>query len=440
MTDEYWNPKTETLARDDLRALQLVKLQRLVEWAAQRSPFYRRSFREAGFEPAQLRRWADIERIPFLTREAWMQSQEAHPPFGELPIAGAESAVRLHTTSGTSGRTPLRALDTRRDWRWASEMWSYALWGMGVRSSDIGYVAFGYGSFIGFWGLHNALEKIGALTIPGGAQSTDARVKQIFDFGATVVASTPTYAVRLAQAAADLGYDLAASPVRTIVLSGEPVVPEMKALLESAWGAKCFDSAGMTEISTVFMFEPRNQPGGCHVIEDHFIEEVIDPATGTELPYGEAGERVSTSFGRSIIPLIRYRTADRVVKIPAAAAGNGRTWDLYEGGLQGRVDDMKLVRGTNVYPQAVESIVRGHSEIEEFQIRITKEGIRDEIVLIVEPSPLVSDTAWLALEASLVKGLADAHEGLRFLIERAPENTLPRFELKARRLQDLRTA
>ncbi len=441
-TSDFWNPKTELLDREQLRALQLTKLQRLVAWADARSPFYKASFARAGFSPEQLKGWADIDRIPFLTRDEWMASQEAVPPFGELPVAGAESAIRLHTTSGTSGKTPLRALDTRRDWKWSSEMWSYALWGMGVRPADIAYVAFGYGSFIGFWGLHNGLEKIGALTIPGGAQTTAARVKQIMDFGCTVVASTPTYALRLAQEAEALGYDLKNSPVRTVVLSGEPAgsIPETKALIESLWGAKTYDTAGMTEVSTIFMFEPADQPGGCHIIEDHFIEQVVDPETGAELAYGEAGERVCTSFGRSIVPLIRYRTADLVVKVPSTFASNGRTWDLYEGGIIGRVDDMKLVRGTNVYPRAVEGIVRNFPVIEEFQVRISREGIRDEITLIVEPAASVTDADWARLEAALGKELADGHEGLRFLIERAPADSLPRFELKAKRLTDLRTA
>ncbi|KQQ05767.1 MULTISPECIES: phenylacetate--CoA ligase family protein [unclassified Rathayibacter] len=439
---EFWNPKTERLERNDLRALQFAKFTRLVEWAAARSPFYRQSFARAGFSPEQLKSWSDIERVPFLTREDWMASQEALPPYGGLPVAGAEAAIRMHTTSGTSGKTPLRALDSRKDWKWSAEMWSYALYGMGVRSTDIGYVAFGYGSFIGFWGLHNGLEKIGALTIPGGAQTTAARVKQIVDFGATVVASTPTYAIRLAQEAEALGYDLRNSPVRTVILSGEPAgsIPETKALIESLWGAKTYDTAGMTEVSTIFMFEPANQPGGCHIIEDHFIEQVIDPETGRERPYGEAGERVCTSFGRSIIPLIRYRTADLVVKVPHTVAANGRTWDLYEGGILGRVDDMKLVRGTNVYPRAVEGIVRTFPGIEEFQLRITREGIRDEITLVIEPAASVGDGEWRTLVSCLGRDLADAHEGLRFVIERAPSESLPRFELKAKRLTDLRTA
>ena len=435
----FWNPKTETLARDDLRDLQFAKLRRLVEWAHARSPFYRRSFAAAGFSPDDLRGWDDVRRIPYLTRDEWMASQEAHPPYGELPTAGPEAAIRMHTTSGTSGRTPLRALDSRKDWAWSAEMWCYGLWSMGVRPHDVGYLAFGYGTFIGFWGLHNGLEKIGALTLPGGAQTTAQRVKQIVDFGVTVVATTPTYAFRMAQEARDLGLDLPSSTVRTLVLSGEPAgsIAETKQLIEAAWGAKAYDTAGMTEISTIFMFEPAEQPGGCHIIEDHFIEEVIDPVTLEELPYGERGERVTTSFGRGIIPLIRYRTADAVVKVPHTVAANGRTFDLYEGGVLGRVDDMKLVRGTNVYPGAVEAIVRGFP-IEEFQIRIERVDIRDEIFLLVEPSGDPADGEWSAMAELMTTELADAHEGLRFIVQRADVGSLPRFELKAKRLQDLR--
>lgn len=439
-SSSFWNPKTELLERDQLEVLQLAKLRRLTEWANARSPFYQRSFAAAGFDPSQLKSLADIERIPFLTREDWMRSQEQHPPYGELPVTDHTRAIRVHTTSGTSGKTPLRALDSRKDWAWSAEMWCYALWGAGVRPHDIGYVAFGYGSFIGFWGLHNGLEKLGALTIPGGAQNTTQRMRQIIDFEATVVASTPTYALRLAQEAQTLGIDLVNSKVHTVILSGEPAgsIPETKRLIESQWGAKCFDTAGMTEVSTIFMFEPADQPGGCHIIEDHFIEEVIDPETGAHRPYGERGERVCTSFGRSTIPLIRYRTADLVVKIPHTAASSGRTWDIYQGGILGRVDDMKLVRGTNVYPRAVESIVRSFSEIDEFQIRIHRQGIRDEITLTAELHTTVAPGSWDQLAGDLGRELADAHEGLRFHVVRAEPGSLPRFELKAKRLVDAR--
>lgn len=435
----YWNPKTETLPREDLRRLQFAKLQRVVAWAEARSPFYQRSFKEAGFTAEQLTTWDDCKRIPFLTRDEWMNSQIEHPPYGELPVVGAEGAIRMHTTSGTSGRMPLRALDTRKDWSWAAEMWCYALWAAGVRAQDVAYVAFGYGTFIGFWGLHNGLEKIGALTLPGGAQTTAARVKQIIDFDCTVVATTPTYAFRLAEEARNLGIDLASSKVKTLMLSGEPAgsIAETKAIIEAEWGAKAFDTAGMTEISTIFMFEPGDQPGGGHIIEDHFIEQVLDPKTLEELPYGERGERVTTSFGRGAVPLIKYRTGDAVIKVPHTVANNGRTFDLYAGGILGRVDDMKLVRGTNVYPGAIEAIVRNYP-VEEFQIRIERIGIRDEIFLAFEPPAAIDDAAWDTIEKRLQTELADAHEGLNFVVERAATGSLPRFELKAKRLQDLR--
>jgi len=436
----FWNPKTETLPREQLRALQLAKLRRQTAWAAERSAFHQRAFKAAGFSPEQLNSWDDVNRIPFLTREDWMASQAASGPYGEIPVTGAEGAIRMHTTSGTSGRTPLRALDSRKDWSWSADMWCYALWGAGVRPHDVGYVAFGYGSFIGFWGLHNGLEKIGALTIPGGAQTTPVRVKQIVDFDVTVVASTPTYALRMAQEAEVLGIDLPASKVHTVILSGEPAgsIPETKALIEKAWGAKAYDTAGMTEVSTIFMFEPADQPGGCHIIEDHFIEQVVDPETGLEVPYGEQGERVCTSFGRGTIPLLRYRTADLVVKVPHTVSSSGRTWDLYAGGILGRVDDMKLVRGTNVYPRAVEGIVRTYPHVEEFQLRITREGIRDEIYLRIEPAAHLSDDEWAGMARRIGVDLADAHEGLRFIVERAGVAELPRFELKAKRLVDER--
>jgi phenylacetate-CoA ligase len=301
------------------------------------------------------------------------------------------------------------------------------------------FVAFGYSTFIGFWGLHYAGEKLGCLVLPGGAMTTDQRVNQILEMGATVVASTPTYALRMAQEAKSMGVDLAGSNVKRLILSGEPAgsIPATKRLIEEQWGAKAGDTAGMTELGTIMIFECQAQPGGTHIIEDHYIEEVVDPQTDEPVPPGEMGERVVTSFGRGFIPVIRYRTRDFVVRQPGSTCSCGRTFDLYEGGIRGRVDDMKLVRGTNVYPRAVEAIIREHPEIDEFQIHLyTEEGIRDEIEVLVEiPGDDVDADAVIE---RLGKELADAHEGLRFGVKRAEDGTLPRFELKAKRLMDER--
>ncbi|HEX8033653.1 MAG TPA: phenylacetate--CoA ligase family protein, partial [Ktedonobacterales bacterium] len=347
----YWNPKNETLPRTDLERLQLGKLRRLAEWAYSNSPFHRTRWDAVGFHPEQLTTLNDLRRIPFMTREEWMASIAEMPLFGDLPTTAAENAIRYHLTSGTSGRTPIRVLDGTKDWEWIAEMWSYGLWGFGVRPEDVVYVAFGYGQFIGFWGLHYACEKIGALVIPGGAQTTEARVKMIVEMGATTVASTPTYALRLWQQAAEMGIDLARdSKVNKLILSGEPAgsIPAVKRQLEEAWGAKCGDTAGMTEVGTIMIFECEKQSGGTHIIEDHFIEEVVNPVSGDPVGYGELGERVVTSFGRGFIPVLRYRTKDMVVRVPHINCTCGRTGDLYDGGIRGRWDDMKLIRGTNV--------------------------------------------------------------------------------------------
>ncbi len=438
---EYWNPKNETMPREQLQQLQLIKLQRMCEYAYATVPFHRRRWDDAGFHPEQLKTLDDLRRIPFMTREEWMKSLQEKPLFGDMLSTDPTNAIRYHLTSGTTGRTPIRVLDSTKDWEWIAEMWCYGLWGFGIRPEDIVYFAFGYGSFIGFWGAHYACEKIGALVIPGGAQTTEARIKQIVELGVTTVCSTPTYALNMWQKAREMGIDLAKeSKVDKIIASGEPAgcIPAAKRQLEQAWGAKCGDTAGMTEIGTIMIFECSHQPGGTHIIEDHFVEEVIDPETTEPVGYGELGERVVTSFGRGFIPLIRYRSKDLVMKVPASTCDCGRTWDIYDGGIRGRTDDMKLVRGTNVYPRAVESIVREYVAIDEFQIYLwRKDDLQDEITVKIEIKP-DQETDWHSLHRTLTKDLATAHEGLRFNIERVEHGTLPRFELKAKRLVDAR--
>ncbi|HEU5200851.1 MAG TPA: phenylacetate--CoA ligase family protein, partial [Ktedonobacterales bacterium] len=206
---EYWNPKNETLPREQLQQLQTLKLRRLCEWAYNTTPFHKQRFDAAGFKPDQIKTLDDLRRIPFMTREEWMDSQLEHPIYGDLLATEQANAIRYHLTSGTTGRTPIRVLDGMKDWEWIAEMWCYGLWGFGVRPEDTVYFAFGYGSFIGFWGAHYCCEKLGALVIPGGAQTTEARIKQIVEMGATTICSTPTYALTLWTRAREMGIDLA---------------------------------------------------------------------------------------------------------------------------------------------------------------------------------------------------------------------------------------
>jgi len=436
---QYWNPRHETMSRDELDALQTRKLRNLVAWTEAQVPYHAKRLADAGVSADSIDSLDALRRIPFMTRDEWMQGQVEHPPYGPILAAPEEAAIRYHLTSGTTGKTPIRVLDSMKDWEWIAEMWCYGFWGFGVRPSDVVFFAFSYGTFVGFWGAHYACEKIGCLVLPGGNMTTEARVKQILDMNATVVCSTPTYALRMAQEARALGIDLPSGPVKRVILSGEPAgsIPATKQLIQEQWGALAGDTAGMTELGTIMMFECDHQPGGAHIIEDHYIEEVIDPDTGEPVRYGEQGERVVTSFGRGFIPVIRYRTRDLVLKVPGTNCSCGRTFDIYDGGIRGRVDDMKLVRGTNVYPRAVEAIVREFSAVDEFQIHLyTAEGIRDEIEVLVEiPERDVDATRLLT---DLAKTLAEAHEGLNFGTRQVELGTLPRFELKAKRVLDER--
>jgi phenylacetate-CoA ligase len=435
----YWNPRHETMPREELDALQVHKLKRLVAWSEAHVPWHAKRLQDAGVSADSIESLDDLRRIPFTTRDEWMDGQVEHPPYGPFLAAPEEAAIRYHMTSGTTGRTPIRVLDSMKDWEWIAEMWCYGFWGFGIRPEDTVFFAFSYGTFVGFWGAHYACEKIGCLVLPGGNMTTEGRVKQILDMNATVVCSTPTYALRMAQEAQQMGIDLASGPVKRLILSGEPAgsIPATKALIEKLWGAKAGDTAGMTELGTIVIFECDHQPGGTHIIEDHYIEEVVDPESGDPVGYGERGERVVTSFGRGFIPVLRYRTRDFVVKIPASSCSCGRTFDIYEGGIQGRVDDMKLVRGTNVYPRAVEAIVREYPQIDEFQIHLyTAEGIRDEIEVLVEIPDASVDAADVL--ARLSTDLAEAHEGLRFGVKQVENESLPRFELKAKRVLDER--
>ena len=433
----YWNPRHETMPREQIEALQARKLRNLVQWTERRVPWQAERLRAAGVRADSIRSLDDLRRIPMMTRDEWMAAQFQDPPFGPLLAAPQEAAMRYHLTSGTTGRIPLQVLDGMKDWEWIAEMWCYAFWGFGVRPSDIVFFAFSYGTFVGFWGAHYACEKLGCLVLPGGNMTTEARVKQIMSMKATVVCSTPTYALRMAQEARQMGVDLANGPVRKLILSGEPAgsIPATKKLIEEAWGAKAADTAGMTEVGTIMIFECAKQPGGTHIIEDHYIEEVVNPETGDPVPYGELGERLITSFGRGFIPVLRYRTRDLVVRVPASKCTCGRTFDIYEGGIRGRVDDMKLVRGTNVYPRAVEAIVREFKEVDEFRIHLfTRDAIQDEIEVLVEIPDRSVDADGLLRR--LGTSLSEAHEGLRFGVRQVEPGSLPRFELKAKRLQD----
>lgn len=437
-----WNPKSERLPRRELDMLQCSRLRQVCVRAARDSDFYRRRFASAGFDPASLRSLEDARAIPLLDRTAWEAGASASEPFGMRCALDPITAVRCHSTSGTSGREPLRVLDTRTDWQWIVECWCTGLWGAGVRPGDRVLVAFGYGAFIGFWGAHDALARIGCMVIPTGGQDSVRRLSLIRELDISVVCLTPTYALRLPQLACEAGIDLRDSSVRLVVVSGEPggSIPSVRALVEQEWGAECRDAAGMTELGTIMAFQCPCDGGAMHIIEDQFFEEVIDPQSGDPVPYGCEGERVVTSFGRRLMPLVRYRTGDRVVRVAGGGCACGRSWDKYRGGILGRIDDLRVVRGANIHPNTVESLVRLEPSISEYRIRIWRRNERrDEVTVEVElKAGAESDST--AVVKRLAENLSREHGGLQILVDVLPTGVLPRPELKSRRLIDERAA
>jgi len=426
------------MPRAELRDLQLLKLKRQLEHAYRGSSFWRERMDAAGCPPGSIATIEDYSaRFPILKRDEITAAEAASPPYGTLPSVDPRLAVRHHQTSGTSGAQPVRTFDTARDWAWAADMWATGAYGMGVRAGDTALVAFGYGLFIGFWGLQYGLEKIGCRVIPTGSFDSEKRVQLLVEQGCDVLACTPTYALRLALTAEQMGVDLAREgKVRIVIASGEPRPEATKDKIEAAFGAFCGDTAGMTEAATIFMFECAEAPGGCHIIETDYIEEVVDPETLQPVGYGERGVRIMTSLGREGIQMFRYWSNDLVMKRPHSDCPCGRTWDFYEGGIQGRHDDMRKIRGVWFMPSMVEDVVRTFAEIDEFQCTLTTIDALETLVIQIEP---VASLPAEQREPLRARFSAEVKRQLSITpqVQLAAAGELPRFEMKAKRFRDL---
>ena len=407
---------------------QFERLRRMIQAVLPTNDFYRNKFLTNGL--TEIRSFGELAQLPFTTKGELVENQFQHPPYGTDLTFPLENYTRVHQTSGTTGK-PMYWLDTEESWNWWAECWKVIFQAAGVHSRDRIYFAFSFGPFIGFWAGWEGARKLGALAISGGGQSTDQRLKSIVDYGATVLVCTPTYALHMAAEAKKAGIDLARdSAVRVTIHAGEPgaSIPSTKKLIEESWGAKCYDHAGATEVGA-FGFQCDFQPGGVHVNENEFIAEVVDPITGAAINDGERGELVITNLGRIGSPVIRYRTGD-LVEPSYQDCPCGKPFTLLQGGVLGRVDDMVIVRGVNVFPSAVESVLREFSEIEEFRVEILDVSAMKEMKIVIEP----------ALGSSTVEGLDERigqrvreRIGLRPRVELVAPGTLPRFELKAKR-------
>ncbi len=419
--------------RAALRAGQLELLRELVTELFPANSFYARKLESVGvtFDVASLEDFS--ARFPYTNKPELAADQLAHPPFGTNLTYPLNRYTRYHQTSGTSG-APLRWLDTPESWEGMLECWTEIFTAAKVGAGDRVLFAFSFGPFIGFWLAFEAAARLGALCLPGGGLSSAARLRLLQENQATALCCTPTYALRLAEVAAAEGMTPGSLGVRTIIVAGEPggSIPATRAKLEACWpGARLFDHHGMTEVGPV-TFECPQQPGVLHVIEPAYYAEVVDPATGHPAAQGEL---ILTTLGRVGSPLLRYRTGD-LVKLAAwnLVAGTpcicGRHNLSLAGGILGRVDDMVIVRGVNVYPSAVEEIIRRFDEVAEYCVQVSSAAALVELRVEIEPAALCPDGKGLA--AKVERALESAFS-LRVPVTCVASGSLPRFEMKARR-------
>ncbi|MCZ2342123.1 MAG: AMP-binding protein [Bacteroidales bacterium] len=414
--------------RNSIIERQNQRLCRLVQHLSGRDSFSGRKFRASGLSPHQFRGIADLPTIPFTCKAELIADQQHHPIYGSVLTECGDAYCRMHQTSGTTTGRPLRWADTPASWDWLLSCWQAGFTIMGLAASDRAYFPFSFGPFLGFWTAFEAAARTGLLCLPGGGLSSTARLRGLLEFQATVVFATPTYALHLAELAQAEGIDLTTSAVRAIVVAGEPggSLPGTRERIAAYWGARVFDHYGMTEIGPV-AFEPADDPGTLVVLEDKYIAEVLEPGGTAPVAAGTVGELVLTNLGRLGSPLLRYRTGD-LVRPARDRTTNG--FLRLEGGILGRTDDMIHVRGNNLYPTAIEAVVRRFPEVAEFRLIVDQREALMDLTIEIEPT-LEQDGPRLA--EAVARAIRDEML-FRVVVRSVPPGSLPRFELKARRV------
>lgn len=424
----FFDHALETMPPKAIKELQIEKMRSMFKKIYGHNRFYTEKFDSAGIDHEAIQNVNDMAQIPLTNKEELIKAQQDKPPFGSNATFPESAYSRFHQTSGTTGK-PLRVLDTPESWDWWGRCWGFVLTGAGLTENDRLFVPFSFGPFIGFWAALEGARIINTMMIPGGGRDSLERLHLMKELGVTAICCTPTYALRLAEVAQEAEFDLNEIPLRISILSGEPGanVPATKTRVESVWNVKSYDHAGASEVGA-HSFECEIQPNGTHVNESEFIVEVLNPDTLEPVSEGEQGELIITNLGRIGFPVIRYRTGD-LVRLNHEPCKCGRTFPRFEGGVLGRVDDMVVVRGINVFPSAIENLIRRSDEVEEFRITVST----------------VKQMGHLSIELDLKKyadpenAKKDVYQQIRnelslsSEIKVVPHGSLPRFEMKARR-------
>ena len=372
-----WNEQIECMGKDEIQALQLKRLQEEVKRAYENVPFYQRKFDEIGLKPEHIKTLKDIEKIPFTTKEDLRDNY----PY-DLFAVPMKEIVRLHASSGTTGK-PIVVGYTKKDIEDWSESVARLICAAGGTDEDIAQVVFGYGLFTGGFGLHYGLEKVGITVIPSSSGNSERQLMLMEDFGATIIVGTPSYALYLAEIAQDLGISLDRFKLRLGLFGGEGHTPEMRREIEKRWGITVTENYGLSEIVGPGVSGECYCQQGMHINEDFFYPEIIESSTGKTLEYGEKGEIIFTTLTKEGIPILRYRTKDITYLIPEKCEC-GRT-SMRMNKILGRCDDMLIIRGVNVFPSQIESVLIGMEHIgPHYQIIVRKKGYMDEIEIHVE--------------------------------------------------------
>lgn len=431
---KYWNPIIETMPREKLHRIELKRFREELRWAKESSPFYRKKYQ--GINPEDIRTFEDVAKVPMTVKDELREAQQKDEVglYGDLITVPTDKLSIFHQTSGTTGR-PVYIPDTYESWQWIVEIWCYILYAMGFRPSDRVFLPFAYNVYIAFWCGHYAAEKLGCEVVPGGALDTKGRIQKIKDVKATALMNTPTYGLHLAEVAKEMGINPPRDlNVRKMICAGEPLPEPTRLRLEQEWGADVYNHIGGTE--------PGGWAGMCtekkgmHVVEPHVLLETVDMETMSKpVSPGTKGVAVITSFGRRCIPLIRFNLKDLMTVIDEPCAC-GRT-SVRVDRVEGRVDDLRKVRGVFFSPHVVEEVIRGKfSEVAEFETVLTQEGIMPVLTLRVELEPSVSEGHYKEIHSRIREALK-IKTNLSFEIESVKPGGLPRYTLKSARFKDL---
>lgn len=414
--------RLESLSAEELETHQLARLAALLEAILPTNRFYADKLSDLTLP---LESSSDLAELPFTYKEELLGSRTETAAAGNRTFP-LERYCRFHQTSGTRGR-PLIVLDTQDDWQWWLECWQYVLDAADLGPGDRLFMAFSFGPFIGFWSAHDAALARGCMTVPGGGMNTLGRLQLMQTSKATALFCTPSYALHLAEVAHEHQIDTARQGVRVVVLAGEPggSVPAIRARIEEAWQARVIDHSGATEVGAWGYSDPQGR--GLHVIESEFIAEFLSVESGKPAGEGELAELVLTSLGRYGSPVIRYRTGD-LVRPSWQFPGDNR-FVFLDGGILGRVDDMMIIRGVNIFPSAIEQILRGFPEVLEYRMIAYKQGEMDQLRIEIEDR--LNEPARVAQELRL-------RLGLKVDVQTVPLGSLPRFEGKGKRFVDQR--